>query len=156
MSRSFSPPSFSRLVSQDSIASALGILVVVMLITAGIMWTKAGMITGLSCVGFAAVLTVVVLWRTTSVRASVMRAVLMQARITRNRVELLRHGRSIRRLHYEFELDGKAFTCSSVTATHGLHETRMAGDPVRILVDPRQPSRTWLLEQFVPNAPPAA
>ena len=145
-------PSLARLVSQDTLGSSLAILAAVMLITAGIMWVKAGATIGLSCIGVAAILAAVVLWRAASVRASVMRAIQMPARVTRNRVELIKHGRSIRRLHYEFDLDGRLFTGSSVTATHGPHEARAIGDPLRILVDPKRPSRTWLIEQFVPDA----
>jgi hypothetical protein len=145
-------PGLTRLISQDTGASALGILSVVMLITAGIMWAKAGAATGLSCIGIGALLALVVLWRTASVRTSVMRAVPMQARVTRNRVELLKHGRSIRRLRYEYDLEGRAFTGTSVTPTHGPHAARAIGDPVRILVDPRRPARAWLIEQFVPDA----
>lgn len=152
MSRLIKELTFTRLVSQDTSASALGILSAVMLITAGIMWAKAGTATGLSCVGIAALLAVVVLWRTLTVRTSVMRAVPLQARVTRNRVEPLKHGRSIRRLHYEFDLAGRVFIGNSVTSTYGRHEARVIGESVPILVDPKRPSRTWLIEQFVSDA----
>lgn len=145
-------PGLARLISQDTLSSALCILAVVMLVTAGIMWLKAGAAIGLSCIGVALTLGVIGLLRAASVRASVMRAVPVQARLIRNQVELIKHGRSIRRLRYEFDWDRRAFVGNSVTATRGPHESRAIGEKVQILVDPKRPSRTWLIEQFVPDA----
>lgn len=143
--------SLRRLITQDTTGSALAILVVVMLITGGIMWSKTGAVIGLSCIAVAFVLAVFVLWRAASVRASVLRAVPMQARVTRNRVESIKHGRTIRRLHYEFEMHGRTIVGSSVTATHGPHEVRAIGDTIDALVDPKRQSRIWLIEQFMPG-----
>lgn len=139
---------FRHVVSQDAGASACAILAAVMLVTAGIMWPKAGAMTAVACVGVVGLLAVFVAWRVAVVRAGVSRAVRVRARLIRNRIEPIKHGRSLRRLRFAYDFEGCAREAEAVTATHGPHEGQMAGDAVWILVDPKHPSRTWLLEQF--------
>jgi len=62
----------------------------------------------------------------------------------------MKHGHSLRRLHFSYEFGGRTLQHSALTQTQGPHGNARPGDELWILVDPRKPSRVWLLEQFVP------